>query len=83
MELVYFTAPWCAPCRTLGPVMEKVTEVPVKKVDVDKDTPIATAYSVYSVPTVIAVTSDGKELGRFSGSRDFEFVKRFIASHAS
>lgn len=83
MELVYFTAPWCVPCRQFGPVMDEVQQnVKVRKVDVDQSQEQATAFAVMSVPTVVAV-KDNKELGRFSGARDLQFVQRFIASHQS
>jgi thioredoxin-like negative regulator of GroEL len=62
--------------------MEQVTALPVVKVNVDDNSTMTTAYSVYSVPTVIVVAEDGTEHGRFSGARDAEFVNRFIASHS-
>lgn len=83
MTALYFTAPWCQPCKTLGPIMAEVKEVPVLKIDVDKSVDEATKYGVFSVPTVIMLKPDGTEAGRFSGARDAGFVQRFIASHVS
>jgi thioredoxin-like negative regulator of GroEL len=80
---IYFTAPWCVPCKQLGPIMASVAEeVSVLKVNVDEDQSMATDFGVMSIPTVIAVI-DGKEVGRFSGARDANFVRRFIDSHVN
>lgn len=81
MTALYFTAPWCQPCKQLGPIMADVKDIPVKKIDVDQSTEQAVKYGVFSVPTVIVLKEDGSEAGRFSGARDAGFVQRFIASH--
>ncbi len=80
LELLYFTAPWCVPCKTFKPIMLSVTRVPVRTIDVDTEPSEATKYNVYSVPTVIALRGTD-EAGRFSGARSREFVDNFIASH--
>ena len=80
MELLYFTAKWCVPCRSFGPVMEQVTEPPVTKVDVDYNTEMVNLYGVMSVPTVI-LAKDGFEVARFSGARDLDYVNKFVSSH--
>lgn len=82
LNALYFTAPWCQPCKTLAPIMASVTSIPVTKIDVDQSVEEATKYGVFSVPTVIVLKEDGTEAGRFSGARDAGFVQRFIASHA-
>lgn len=81
MELLYFTAPWCVPCRTLGPVMDQVTALPVLKVDVDKDPALAETVNVYSIPTVI-LTDGPHEINRFTGARSLEYVNQFIADNS-
>ena len=51
MKYLYFSAPWCGPCRMFGPVMERVsTKIPVQKVNVDEDQDLAMRYSVRNVP---------------------------------
>lgn len=80
MELLYFTAQWCVPCKTFGPVMEKVTDVPVEKIDVDYNNAMVSKYMVMSVPTVI-LAKDGNEVARFSGAHDLDYVNKFISSH--
>ena len=53
-QLMYFTAPWCGPCRQLGPIMEDLSsQVVVKKVDVDSNPDLAQKYGIRNVPTVV------------------------------
>jgi thioredoxin 1 len=68
MKYLYFSAPWCGPCKMFGPVMERVsTKVNVQKVNVDENQDLAMQYSVRSVPTVILVDNTGKEYARQVG----------------
>lgn len=64
---LYFSAPWCGPCRMLGPVMDRVNNsIPVKKVVVDDNPEIAQQYNVRNIPTVILM-ENGIEVKRFVG----------------
>jgi len=69
-ELYYYTAGWCQPCQTLGPIMEKINrQIPVRKQNIDYiDPSVALAANVRSVPTVILV-ENGQEIKRFTGLR--------------
>ena len=74
-KLVYFEASWCGSCVKMTPVLDeyvKESKVNVTKVDIDKETDIATEYKVKKVPTVAIVqTKDkkNKEIGRLEGFR--------------
>tara|TARA_R100000005_G_scaffold73946_1_gene41157 strand:- start:236 stop:472 length:237 start_codon:yes stop_codon:yes gene_type:complete len=53
-EYLYFSAPWCGPCKMLGPVMEQVgNTIPVQKINVDEQSEVAQRYGIRSVPTVV------------------------------
>jgi len=65
-------AEWCEPCKTLGPILEKVTrafngKVLLAKVDVDANPQLAQAFQAQSIPTVVAVVG-GKPVPMFQGA---------------
>ena len=65
-------AEWCGPCRTLGPILEKVIDatngaVVLAKVDVDKNPAIAQAFQAQSIPMVVAI-KDGRPVNGFVGA---------------
>ncbi|MEG1445917.1 MAG: thioredoxin, partial [Ruthenibacterium sp.] len=68
--LVDFWAPWCGPCRMLGPVIEQIAAendaIKVGKINVDEQQALAQQFGVATIPTVI-VFKNGKEAGRSVG----------------
>ena len=76
-------APWCGPCRTLGPIIESVVdatagEVVLAKVNVDENPAIAQAFRVQSIPAVYAL-SGGQVVDGFMGALPQHAVEEFIA----
>jgi len=70
--LVDFWAPWCGPCKTLGPILEKLAAdfngaFRLAKVDVDKEQELAAAFQIRSIPTVILVKG-GQPVDGFPGA---------------
>jgi len=66
-QYLYFSAPWCGPCRMLGPIMSEVSNtIPVQKVNIDEDSATAQQYNVRSVPTVVLL-ENGQEVKRLIG----------------
>jgi len=68
-----FWAPWCGPCRMVGPVLEKMAEdhgakVTVVKVNVDVNQELAAKFGIMSIPTVI-LFKDGKLDKQIIGAR--------------
>jgi putative thioredoxin len=75
-------APWCGPCRTLGPIIEKVVadadgRVALVKVNVDENPAISQAFRVQSIPAVYAMR-DGQVVDGFIGAYPEPEVKRFV-----
>ena len=67
-KLLYFSAPWCQPCKTLGPIMDQVShQAVVRKINVDNNPEIASYYGIRSVPTVVLVNELGEEKNRITG----------------
>jgi putative thioredoxin len=76
-------AEWCGPCRTLGPIIEKVVaetagRVALAKVDVDANPRVATTFQVQSIPAVYAL-SDRKVVDRFVGALPEPAVREWVA----
>jgi putative thioredoxin len=76
-------APWCGPCRTLGPILEKVVEasngaVELVKVNVDDNPRVSTAFQVQSIPAVYAVR-DRQIVDHFIGALPEQQVAEFVA----
>jgi putative thioredoxin len=75
-------AEWCGPCRTLGPIIEKVVNetngaVELAKVDVDANPQISQAFRVQSIPAVFAI-HDGQIVDSFVGALPEAQVREFV-----
>jgi putative thioredoxin len=80
--IVDFWAPWCEPCKTLGPVIEKVvTEnagaVKLVKINIDENQEIAQQMRVQSIPAVFAFAG-GQPVDGFAGALPESQIKQFI-----
>jgi putative thioredoxin len=80
--LVQFWAPWCGPCKQLGPVLEKVVgasggKVRMVKVNIDDNAQIAQQMRVQSVPTVYGFV-DGKPVDGFAGAQPESAISQFV-----
>jgi putative thioredoxin len=76
-------APWCGPCRTLGPMLEQAVAatggaVELAKVNVDENPRVAASFQVQSIPAVFAVR-DGKVVDGFIGAVPQAQVEAFVA----
>lgn len=80
--IVDFWAPWCGPCKTLGPSLEKVVreargKVRLVKVDIDKSPEVASQFRVQSIPAVFAFV-DGRPVDGFMGAVPESQIRQFI-----
>ena len=85
--IVQFWAPWCGPCKQLGPVLEKVVaaangKVKMVRVNIDDNQQIAQQLRVQSVPTVYAFV-DGQPVDGFAGAQPESAVSQFIEKVSS
>lgn len=83
--LVDFWATWCGPCRTLGPILEKLAAdyhgaFLLAKVDVDKEQELAAAFQIRSVPTVMLL-KDGQLVDGFPGALPEGQLREFLKHH--
>ncbi|WP_421569871.1 thioredoxin [Stenotrophomonas sp. PD6] len=83
--LVDFWATWCEPCKTLGPMLEKLAgeyngAFELAKVDVDKEQQIAAAFQIRSVPTVFLVKG-GQLVDGFPGALPEGQLRDFLTQH--
>lgn len=84
--LVDFWAPWCGPCRVLGPTIEKIAEsyngrVKVAKLNVDDNQQTAAKYGVMSIPTMI-LFKGGKPEKQIVGLVPEQAIAKVLDEHA-
>lgn len=76
-------APWCGPCKTLTPILEKVInetggQVVLAKVNVDENPQVSQAFQVQSIPAVYAL-SQGQVVSNFMGAQPEAQIRAFVA----
>ncbi len=71
VAIVDFWAPWCGPCRTQGPIIERLAQrydgkVKIGKMNVDENSSVPQMFGIKSIPTII-IFKDGKNVKQFVG----------------
>tara|TARA_Y100000361_G_scaffold123652_1_gene116357 strand:+ start:918 stop:1166 length:249 start_codon:yes stop_codon:yes gene_type:complete len=77
-KILYFTAAWCGPCKTLGPIMQSLSgQINYEKVDVDNNNDLSIQYGVRNVPSLILVDETGEVKGRLVGVQSKDEILNF------
>ena len=84
--MVDFWAPWCAPCRMVGPIIDELAnaysgKIKVGKLNTDDNPGIASRYGIMSIPTIL-LFKDGQIIERISGAVPRKVFENMLATHA-
>ena len=77
-KILYYTASWCGPCKQLAPIMESLKgQINYQKIDIDQNQELSIKHSIRSVPTLVLIDENGKEISRKIGLQQPQDILNF------
>jgi thioredoxin len=84
LNVLYFSAPWCGPCKIFGPAFDETVaefdDIDVNKINIDDEVDLALKYQIMSIPTVI-LEKDDMEIFRTKAVMPKSHLKDLIQMH--
>lgn len=80
MKVLKFSAAWCGPCSALTKTLKEMENLPeIEHVDIDGNIALATSFGIRSVPTLIIVDENEKEIKRLTGYANKQKLEEFFS----
>ena len=81
MKLLKFTADWCASCKALSSKLENFELCEIDEIDVEEEVDITIEFNVRSLPTIILIDDEERELDRIVGNVSVKTIEDLVNKH--
>lgn len=81
MKLLKFTAEWCASCKALSSKLEDFELCEIDEIDVEEEIDITNEFKVRSLPTIILIDDEEKEIDRLVGNVSINEIEKLVNKH--